>query len=127
MAKVKLALQQLAVPQKVQFLRQVVTAMTGNANFATPSPTLVTITAKADDLETKFNDAQAARLTAQQKTSLQDTSARDADAAVTQLASYVDNASGGDSTKIQSAGHALAGRHAARSCGTRRPDRRLGR
>lgn len=104
MAKVKLALQQLTVPQKVQFLRQVVTAMTGNANFATPSPTLVTITAKADDLETKFNDAQAARLTAQQKTSLQDTSERDADAAVTQLASYVDNASAGDSTKIQSAG-----------------------
>ena len=63
MAKVKLALQQLTVPQKVQFLRQVVTAMTGNANFATPSPTLVTITAKADDLETTFNDAQAARLT----------------------------------------------------------------
>ena len=89
MAKVKLALQQLTVPQKVQFLRQVVTAMTGNANFATPSPTLVTITDKADDLETKFNDAQAARLTAQQKTTLQDTSERDADAAVTQLASYV--------------------------------------
>ena len=104
MAKVKLSLQNLSVPQKVQFLRQVVTAMTGNANYATPSPTLASITTKTDDLETKFNDAQAARLTAQQKTSLQDTAERDADAAVTQLASYVENTSAGDSAKIQSAG-----------------------
>ncbi len=104
MAKVKLSLQNLSVPQKVQFLRQVVTAMTGNANYATPSPTLASITTKTDDLETKFNEAQAARLTAQQKTSLQDTAERDADAAVTQLASYVENTSAGDSAKIQSAG-----------------------
>ena len=44
MAKVKLSLRDLSVPQKVQFLRQVVTAMTGNANYATPSPTLASIT-----------------------------------------------------------------------------------
>ncbi len=104
MAKVKLSLRDLTVPQKVQFLRQVVTAMTGNANFATPSPTLASITTKTDDLETKFNDAQAARLTAQQKTALQDTAERAADAAVTQLASYVDNTTAGDAAKIQSAG-----------------------
>ena len=48
MAKVKLSLQSLTIPQKIQFIRQVVTSMTGNANFATPAPALVAITAKTE-------------------------------------------------------------------------------
>jgi hypothetical protein len=104
MAKVKLALRNLTIPQKVQFIRQVVTAMTGNANFTTPVPTLASITAKANDLETKYNDANASRQTAQQKTTLQETSDTDANSTMTQLASYVENATAGDAAKIQSAG-----------------------
>jgi hypothetical protein len=104
MAKVKLDLKNLTIPQKVQFLQQVVTAMTGNANFTTPVPALAVITSKATDLETKFNDAQGARQTAQQKTTLQNTADRDADLAITQLAAYVENTSAGDAAKIQSAG-----------------------
>ena len=88
-------------------MRQVVTSMTGNANFATPSPTLASVTAKADDLETTYNDAQAARLTAQQKTNLQTDSSQTADSSMTQLAAYVENITAGDAAKIQSAGMAL--------------------
>lgn len=104
MAKVKLALRSLTIPQKVQFMRQVVTSMTGNANFATPTPTLASITAKANDLETRYNDANSARQTAQQKTTLQDTSDGESNALMTQVALYVENTSGGDAAKIQSAG-----------------------
>ena len=107
MAKVKLALKDLTIPQKIQFMRQVVTSMTGNANFATPSPTLASVTAKADDLETTYNDAQAARLTAQQKTNLQTDSSLTADSSMTQLAAYVENITAGDAAKIQSAGMAV--------------------
>lgn len=104
MAKVKLSLKDLTIPQKIQFMRQIVTSMAGNANFATPSPTLITVTAKADDLETTYNDAQAARLAAQQKTNLQNDSVQTADATLTQLAAYVENITAGDTAEIQSAG-----------------------
>lgn len=104
MAKVKLNLKNQTIPQKVQFLQQVVTAMTGNPNFTTPVPDLMAITAAVTDLEIKYNAAQAARQTAQQKTTEQNDSERAADLAVTQLAAYVENASAGDAVKIQSAG-----------------------
>lgn len=104
MAKVKLSLQSLTIPQKIQFIRQVVTSMTGNANFATPAPALLAITAIVDALEAAFNVAQAARLTAKQKTELQNTAEQQADALLTQLAAYVENITGGDAAKIQSGG-----------------------
>jgi len=104
MAKVKLNLQTITIPAKVQFASQVVTAMTGNANFTTPLPALTAITTKAGTLETAYNDALAARQTAQQLTTVQNTAERDLELALTQLAAYVENASAGDAAKIQSAG-----------------------
>ena len=104
MAKVKLDLRSLTIPAKVQFASQVVTAMTGNANFTTPAPALTVITSKAGTLETSYNDALAARQTAQQLTTVQNTAERDLELALTQLAAYVENASAGDAAKIQSAG-----------------------
>jgi hypothetical protein len=104
MAKVKLNLVNIPIPAKVQFASQVVTAMTGNANFTTPVPALTAITAKAGTLESSFNAAQAARQAAQQATTVQNTAEGDLDLALTQLAAYVENASAGDAAKIQSAG-----------------------
>ncbi len=104
MAEVKLSLQGIPIPAKVQFASQVVTAMTGNANFTTPVPALTAITSKAGTLETSYNDALAARQAAQQATTVQNTAERDLDAGLTQLAAYVENASAGDAAKIQSAG-----------------------
>ena len=42
----------LSIPKKIERSRFIVTSMTGNANFTTPSPTLATITANANNLET---------------------------------------------------------------------------
>lgn len=103
MAKVRLSLGRLTIPQKIQKIRQIITAMTGNANFSAPSPTLASITTLVNDLETKFNSAQTSRVTAKQLTDSQDVSEKALDAAITLLVAYVENASGGVATKIESA------------------------
>lgn len=51
---VVLGLAQLSVPQKIEFARFVVTSMTGNANFGTPSPTLASVTTNINALETAY-------------------------------------------------------------------------
>ena len=104
MSQVKLNLQGLTIPQKVQKFRQIITAMTGNANFTTPDPALAALTTATDNLETRYNDAQAARTTAKELTDLQDTAEKAADVLMTGEASYVQLKSGGDAAKIQSAG-----------------------
>ena len=62
MSYAKLGLDGLTVPAKIQYVRRLATAVTGNPNFATPIPSVATLTAQVDGLETKYNDAQAARL-----------------------------------------------------------------
>lgn len=102
--KIKLDLQGLTVPDKVQFMRQVVTQMTGNANFTTPAPTLASITTKANALESSFNAQQTAQQAAKAATTNLGTAEDAADAALNSLANYVEEASGGDTAKIESAG-----------------------
>lgn len=104
MAQVKLNLRDLTIPLKVQKFRQIIIAMTGNANFTTPDPTLAALTTATDTLEAKYIAAQAARTTAKELTDLQDAAERTADGLLTSEASYVQNKSGGDPAKIQSAG-----------------------
>lgn len=104
MSSAKIGVDGLAVPTKIQYVRRLVTAITGNPNFPTPNPSVATLTAAVDSLETLFNDAQAARLVSKTKTGLQDDQSAAVNDLVVQLASYVDNASGGDATKIESAG-----------------------
>ena len=104
MSQVKLNLHHLTIPQKVQKFRQIVTAMTGNVNFTTPDPALAAITAANNNLESAYNDAQAARETAKQKTDLQEAADRAVDLLMTAEASYVQLQSGGDAAKIQSSG-----------------------
>lgn len=104
MAQVKLNLQSLTIPEKVQKARQIVTAMTGNANFTTPDPALTVLTAAADGLEEAYNIAQAARELAKAKTDLQDTANALTNSVMTAEGSYVQSKSGGNAVKIQSAG-----------------------
>ena len=104
MAQVKLNVQSYTIPEKVQKMRQIVTAMTGNANFTTPDPALTAIADGADALETAYNTAQAAREAAKQKTDLQDTANVAANALLTAEGNYVQSKSGGNGPKIQSAG-----------------------
>ncbi len=56
--RVALHLSKMTVPQKFQFARAVVAAMTGNAHFPTPSPTLAVITTDANNLEAAHTAAQ---------------------------------------------------------------------
>ncbi len=104
---IKLGLSGMSVPDKIQFGRQIVQAMTGNPNFPTPTPALPTVTGGSDSLETAFNDAQNARQIAKSKTSIQDDQASSLDWIITQLANYVESASDGDKAKIESAGFSV--------------------
>lgn len=104
MSLIKLGLDSMAVPDKIQFGRQLVQAMTGNPNFPTPNPALLVVTGGSDTLETSYNDAQSARQLAKSKTSIQDNDAASLDWIITQLAYYVESTSDGDKAKIESAG-----------------------
>lgn len=105
--QIKLDLQGKTVPQKIQFLRDLVTQMTGNANYPTPSPALTVITAKANALEAALGTQAAAQQAAKTATTNLETKEGEADAAVNSLSNYVWETSGGDEAKIQSAGMSL--------------------
>lgn len=57
-AVVALGLSRLSISKKIVKTRFIVTSMTGNANFTTPTPTLATITANVNALETASLAAQ---------------------------------------------------------------------
>lgn len=107
MTKVKLGLRDLTVAEKVQYARQIVTDMTGNTNFTTPSPTLASVTTGAGDLETAFNTAQTARDNAKTKTATQNDKETHLDLLLSQLGHYVESTSGGNETVITSSGMQL--------------------
>jgi hypothetical protein len=104
MGKIKLNLRSMNVTEKIQFARQIVTGMTGNASFTTPDPPLATITTCAIALENAYNDANVAKQDASTKVSIQDDEEIVLDSNLQKLANYVESASDGDETKIQSAG-----------------------
>jgi hypothetical protein len=104
MPKVKLNLRGLTALEKVALARQVVAALTGNANFENPNPALATVTAIANSVEQLNATAQAKRMEAKAATA--DAAEGEATLARTlsQLASYVESVSGGNETLIMSAG-----------------------
>jgi hypothetical protein len=103
MSKIKLNLQRLTIPEKIARTRQIVAAMTGNDDFKTPQPTLTQITDAANELEAAFDAAQTARQEAKTKTLEQNQVEEAHDRLLTQLAGYVESASGGDEKKIMGA------------------------
>ena len=107
MGKIKLNLRNMTVTEKLQFARQIVSSMTGNANFTTPDPALTVISTSADSLEKAYNDANVARQDASAKASTQDDMDSALDTVLAKLANYVENASDSDETKILSAGMSL--------------------
>jgi len=107
MNKIKLNLRNMNYSEKLQFARQIVTSMTGNANFTTPDPALAAVTTAADELETAYNEANVARQDAAAKASTQDDKDYSLDMILVKLANYVENASSGDESKILSAGMGL--------------------
>lgn len=103
MSKIKLNLQRLTIPEKVARSRQIVAAMTGNADFTSPQPTLTQITDAVNELEAAYHASQTARQEAKAKTMEQNQKEETHDDLLTQLAGYVESASGGDGMKIMGA------------------------
>jgi len=104
MAKVKLGLRNLGPDEVVSLANTIKTAMTGNANFTTPNPTLAALGTAITTAQTKIATYESAKAAA-------DTALSDRDAALTSLrtlltqeADYVQNITAGDKTKIESAG-----------------------
>lgn len=104
MAKVKLNLASLTDEQLLQKANDIKTAMTGNANFTTPVPTLAALGTLITTAQSAKSDFDSAQQTALLKTTAKNNALDALRAGLTQLASFVDAASAGDNTKIQSAG-----------------------
>ena len=107
MAQVKLNFARLSVRDKINLVRQIATAMTGNPHFTTPQPTLASITAAADELEQAESDVQATRQDGKTKITIRNGKEDTIDRLVSQLAGYVTMVSGGDEAIIQSAGMSI--------------------
>ena len=104
MALVKVGVTKMSVPAKIQFTRQIILDMTNNPNFAAPSPDLDTLSEAAAGLESAYNAALQARANAKMQTSVMGQKSALLDSLLMQEASYVQNSSGGDKAKIESAG-----------------------
>jgi hypothetical protein len=104
MAKPRLDLKSLTCEEKLTQANEIKTKMTGNPNFGTPVPTLAAYGTAITTATTK----QAEWTDAQQLGKLKTVERQDAfdalDAMTTQLAAFVEAASGGDAAKIESAG-----------------------
>jgi hypothetical protein len=109
MAKVKLDLRNKTVPQKVQFIRQVVDKMTGNGTFPSPDPAMAALTAIADKLESDFNAREASDKATQQFTTVLNATEAEADRLLTAEGAHVESVSKGDEAKIRSTGMDVRG------------------
>lgn len=94
----------MPILDKIALATRIVTAMTGNPNFATPNPALADITAKTTALRTSYNAALSKRAQAKAATDLQDADEKELDLKLTQASLYVENVSAGNDGKILSAG-----------------------
>ena len=104
MAKVKLAMGNMSPLEVTDLATQIVTMMTGNANFPTPNPTLAAITTQKNTTNTSITAQETTKATAEAATTTRDANLVTLKGLLSQLASYVENASGGDAAKIESAG-----------------------
>jgi hypothetical protein len=66
MSRIKLNFKRLPLTEKIARARQIVTALTGNADFPTPMPPLIALTTASDEADAAFNEAQQARQTAKE-------------------------------------------------------------
>jgi len=104
MARVRLNLRSLSVPAKIAKGRHIVTSMTDNKNFPTPTPPLSEVTAHLDALEQAFSQVQSARSEITTRTATQDNAEAKLDQMLRQLAGYVESVAGKDDTLITSVG-----------------------
>src|SRR5215813_6757742 len=104
MPRIKLNLRNLSVPDKVARGRQIVTAMTNNANFSSPHPPLSDVTASLATLEQAHTSLQTAKADVKAKTTTQLDAENKVNRILVQLAAYVESIAGNDEKIITSAG-----------------------
>ena len=104
MKKVKFTLDKLSDAQAIQQCTNIKTAMTGNATFATPTPTLTAFGTLITTAQTKLTASDNAATASKQATADKDTALDALRAAASQLATYVELTAAGDESKIMSAG-----------------------
>jgi hypothetical protein len=109
MAKVKLDLKNLKPDETIALANTIKTAMTGNANFTAPNPTLTALGTLITTAETKLSAAHAARVALDLAMDERDAATAALRAGLTQEAAYVENITGGDRAKIESAGMGVRG------------------
>ena len=105
---VKLGLKLLTVTQLIALARLIVTKMTGNSNFATPDPPLLSLTAAADKLEVSKAAVDSAKSAYTLAVSQQEQDEADLQDLLTKEGKYVDIKADGDKVKIESAGMQVA-------------------
>ncbi len=99
--KVKLALSQRSIDNKVELARSIVLAITGNVNFTSPIPTLTQITAAANDLEAANTVAKDG---GKSKIAFMHVKEKLLNDLLTQLGHYVEATANGNASIILSAG-----------------------
>ena len=104
MSKPKLELQRKDFQDTLDLTNIIITAMTGNATFGTPNPTLAATTSLKNTATTKLAAYHSALAAVDTAMSDRDAAFDALRAALTQLATYVDNIANGDRVKIESAG-----------------------
>ena len=104
MSKIKLNLRSLTIPEKIAKAELIAGSLTGNANFPTPQPALATLALAKKELADAYSEAQGARLTAKEKTTIQNKKEAAMDLLLNQLAAYVESVAGSNEELILSAG-----------------------
>ncbi|MDP1590589.1 MAG: fibronectin type III domain-containing protein [Prosthecobacter sp.] len=104
MAKPKLDLKGKTDTELVAFAQAHVAAMTGNANYATPTPDAAAFAAQITAFNDAITEADSAQQAAQTKTAMKQDVRDLMELALTQRGNYVETASGGDEAKILSSG-----------------------
>lgn len=104
MPRTKLNIRNLSVPDKVARGRQIVMAMTNNANFSNPHPPLSDVTAFLATLEQAHTSLQAAKADVKAKATAQQDAEAKVNQILGQLAAYVESIAGSDEKIITSAG-----------------------
>jgi Fibronectin type III domain len=104
MARIRLNLRNLSVTEKIAKGRHIVTAMTDNASFPNPSPSLAEVTTSLDELATAYAAVQTAKSEVTTRVVAQDNAETKVDQTLTKLAGYVESVAGNDEGIITKAG-----------------------
>jgi hypothetical protein len=104
MARIRLNLGRLTVPEKIAKTEQIIDSLTGNPNFPNPSPSLTTITTAKNELKTAAGELQAVNQSRKEKSTNQNAKEDVIDQLLTQLAAHVESVAGANEQMILSAG-----------------------